>query len=178
MDQIPPGRPAEWVPAGVSTTAPFRETGDVLPRFNLAMFTNDQAGAVAASKYYLSASNWSLASNSASATEAICDDATCRSNAEVLRSHQKRGYHFEGGRQQMLSSAVFKSDDAPRAEWIVQIGLKFAATVTVNAQGVVVKVEPAGRAVENVYLRWSGSMWRVSGLYLAGRRQISPRRSR
>ena len=34
VDQIPPGNPASWVPAGVPTTAKYKEPGDVVPKIH------------------------------------------------------------------------------------------------------------------------------------------------
>ncbi|MEP6851355.1 MAG: hypothetical protein ABJA87_01620, partial [bacterium] len=52
VDQIPPGNPASWVPAGVPTAAKYKEPGDVVPMFTRAMFQRTDTGALAMAGYY------------------------------------------------------------------------------------------------------------------------------
>ncbi|UQX87609.1 hypothetical protein M6D93_15055 [Jatrophihabitans telluris] len=167
MDQIPPGRPAEWVPAGVPTTAPFRETGDVLPRFNLAMFTNDQAGAVAAARYYIDARNWAGASNTASAYLAICDADSCRADAAAFAKRTKGDRHVEGGRLRVGGVEVMAPNPSANADSVIRMDVATAAGRVIDANGKTFAKQAAANVTYEVWAKWSGSMWRVNGVYLA-----------
>ncbi|MCW2492709.1 MAG: hypothetical protein JWN47_2073, partial [Frankiales bacterium] len=99
VDQIPPGRPAKWVPAGVPTVAPYKEPGDVVPMFTLAMFKDNQLGALAAARYYLDARNWTIATMDPTPFLIICEAPKCKADAKFYGDAKAKNRRVIGSRQ-------------------------------------------------------------------------------
>jgi hypothetical protein len=168
IDQIPPGNPAEWVPAGVPTTAKYQRPGDVVPKFTQDMFKHTQGGALDAARYYIDADNWSQILPGGSPITAICDSTQCKSNAKVLDDLKAAGQHLEGAPEVAGPPHVIAAPPSSRAEWLVQINIDVPAGDLVRADGSIVRHSPATKMLTNIYLRWNGKMWRVSDVFLAG----------
>jgi hypothetical protein len=166
VDQIPPGNPASWVPAGVPTTAPFKEPGDVLPTFSPVMFTKTQEGALAMAKYYLDARNWALATNNPAAFMIICDAEKCKHDAPFFTNRAKAGQHRVGGRETPGPPIAMKAPAGSNAEVVVQTTIKIAAGKVVDEKGKVVRTDEALDDPTNLYMKWTGRMWRVTGDFL------------
>jgi hypothetical protein len=111
VDQIPPGNPARWVPAGVPTNAPYKEPGDVVPMFTREMFVNSQAGALATAKYYLDARNWAYATMSAVPFLLVCQSPGCRLDTPF---YTFGAGHIVGGRRH-VDSIVVEPSASPTA---------------------------------------------------------------
>jgi hypothetical protein len=167
IDQIPPGRPASWVPAGVPTTAKWREPGDVVPKFTLAMFSNDANGALATANYYIEARNWSAATLSAKPFLAICDAKKCQSDQSFYSALVKSNQHISGGREIPATVQAFRAPAISGARWIVRVALRIAAGNVVDPGGKTVREQSAFSERIDIYLKWSGTMWRVSDVFLA-----------
>jgi hypothetical protein len=167
IDQIPPGRPASWVPAGVPATAKWREPGDVVPMFTLAMFINDENGALAAAHAYLAGLNWAIATLDPRSFLAICDAAQCKTNAKINQDMKASGQHFEGGRGIFESPTLFAAPKASGAQWIVRVQASLYSGKVVDSNGKVVEQQSASKERLDVYTRWNGKMWRISDVFLA-----------
>ncbi|UQX89449.1 hypothetical protein M6D93_05440 [Jatrophihabitans telluris] len=166
VDQIPPGRPATWLPPGVQVDAPFKEPGDKVPMFTLAMFTHDEAGALATATYYVDAVNWSGAMLSTLPIEAICDDSSCVPNRELLSSLRRAHQHFRGGRISVVGLRTFRPDPPDRAERVIRVRIASQKAAIVTAGGQTVRSVSSGIVSNDLYLKWSGAMWRIIGVYL------------
>jgi hypothetical protein len=156
------------VPAGVPTTAPYQEPGDVAPKFTLAMFDSDQIGALDAAKYYLEARNWADALEDAKPFIVICDAKKCKDDARNYARARTARDHAVGGRFTTGPPTVVKAPAASHADWIVQVRLAIAAGRLVNASGKTRRSQPSSAQIVNIYLTWNGKMWRVTGDFLAG----------
>ena len=166
VDQVPPGRPASWIPAGVTTTAPWQEPGDIVPRFTLAMFEQPLAGAVSAASYFVTARNWALATLDPAAYLVLCDAPNCRTNAQLLIANRNRGEHWVGGRG-ALRTWVFRPSNVSRGSvQIVRALVDLQAGHMVDASGHTHHLESASTRTLDLYLRWSGRMWRVADVSL------------
>jgi hypothetical protein len=168
IDQIPPGNPAEWVPAGVPTTAKYQRPGDVVPKFTQDMFKHTQGGALDAARYYFDARNWSQILPSGAPILAICDSDRCKSNAKVLDDLRSSGQRLEGKPESAAAPQVVAAPSSSGAEWVVQSRVSIPAGNIVDSRNRVVRSTPATTKVYNVYLKWNGTMWRVSNVSLAG----------
>jgi hypothetical protein len=167
VDQIPPGRPASWVPAGVPTTAKWREPGDVVPTFTPAMFKNDENGALAAAQAYLTGVNWALATLDPKSYLVICDAARCKSNARITEGYRSKNQHVKAARASFEAPTLFVAPKGNAAQWIVRVKLSIHAGSLVSADGKTVRKQGAMTERVDVYARWSGRMWRISDVFLA-----------
>jgi hypothetical protein len=161
IDQIPPGHPASWVPAGVPTTAPYREPGDTLPKFTLAMFVNNQAGALAAAHYYLEARRWAYATMSATPFLAICDSSGCKMDVPFYTDGRSTGRHVVGARRVASGVRIVAAPERIHAEWIIQVTVTIARGNLVDKQGKVLKTQVPRTEITNLHLAWKTKMWRV-----------------
>jgi hypothetical protein len=167
VDQIPPGNPERWVPAGVPTTAPYKEPGDIVPMFTRDMFVNSQAGALATARYYLDARNWAYATMNAQPFLLICDAAKCKTDASSFAADASLGRHIAGARQTHGRASVATAPAVSRAQWLVQLRMLLASGKLVERDGTVVKTQHPEAQVVNLFLRWNGRMWRISDEFLA-----------
>jgi hypothetical protein len=168
IDKIPPGSPESWVPAGVPTSAPFKEAGDKVPMFTLAMFSDKQVGALAAARYYLDARNWADALLDPKPFLIICDAAKCKNDAVALTRLKRAGQYVTGVREFPGAPSVVKGPSTSGADWVVQVKLSVTAGRLLDKQGTTLKTESASSELTNIYVTWNGKMWRVTGDYLAG----------
>ena len=97
VDQIPPGRPTSWIPAGVPTTARYRQPGDVAPRFTLTMFTHNHTGALAVMKYYFDALNWDAATGATPSLYGLVCPSACYQEIRISKQQQTSHDHYAGG---------------------------------------------------------------------------------
>jgi hypothetical protein len=162
IDQIPPGNPASWVPAGVPTTAPYREAGDVVPMFTRAMFGNTQAGALATAKYYLDARNWAYATMSATPFLVICDAAKCKTETSFYATGVHDGQHVVGARWSSGPVSLIASPKLSSGQSVVQTAITVGVGTLLGSDGKAIRSERGSSNITNLYLRWSGSMWRIS----------------
>ena len=61
VDQIPPGHPTHWLPAGMPTTAKYKEPGDVVPMFTPGLFEKNSTAPGAVVVFVIQALNWASA---------------------------------------------------------------------------------------------------------------------
>ncbi|MDQ1718411.1 MAG: hypothetical protein QOE89_2364 [Pseudonocardiales bacterium] len=167
VDQIPPGRPAKWVPAGVPTVAPYKEPGDVVPMFTLAMFKNNQLGALAAALFYRTARNWAYATMEPSSFLTICDAPKCKSDAKFFNDAMAKDQYVVGARQTQGSASVVIAPKSSDAEWVIQSKVTLADGRLVTTSGSTIRTQRSEAQLLNLYLRWSGKMWRISAEFLA-----------
>jgi hypothetical protein len=167
VDEIPPGNPEEWVPAGVPTTAKYKEPGDVVPKFTLDMFSNTRYGAVATANYYLDARNWAYASISAAPFLVICDAAQCKSDAKFYSDAKRKHQHVVGCRSTPSQPHILKAPASSGATWIVQVHESVVDCKVIGEHGVVAQHYPGVSLIANIYLKWNQKMWRVSDDFLA-----------
>lgn len=168
VDQIPPGRPAKWVPAGVPTVAPYKEPGDVVPMFTLAMFKDNQLGALAAARYYLDARNWTIATMDPTPFLIICDSAQCKDDGRFFAKARAKREHIVGGRQTAGAPSVVVAPKASGARWVLQFKVTLAKGRLVALDGSTVQNQANEVQLTNLYLRWNSKMWRVAEDALAG----------
>jgi len=136
VDQIPPGDPDSWIPAGVSPNAPFQAPGDLLPMFTRAMFENQAAGAQAMANYYLRAQNWALALGLDSTPFAIvCDWNQCKAGAANFTRERAAGQRVYGGRRIFAGSTLRAAPSSIDADFIVQFRVKMGAGKRVDSLG-------------------------------------------
>jgi hypothetical protein len=167
-DQIPPGNPVSWVPSGVPTNAPFKEPGDVVPMFNQSMFTDTQSGALGMAGYYLQARNWAKATNDPTPFMLICDADKCKHDALFFTERAKNGQHRVGGRATWGPPVVLPAPSGKNADWVVQLDVKIAGSKIVDSKGIVVSSDAAIDDPTNLYVKWDGVIWRVTGDFLVG----------
>ncbi len=170
VDQIPPGNPKSWVPAGVPTVAKYKEPGDVVPMFTQAMFKRTDTGALAMAGYYLQARDWALATSSSIPYMIICDADACVRSAEFIKSKARIGQHVEGQRYAPGPPTVLRAPSTltPPADFIVQLRLTTKAGRLVDAKGKVLERAGSYTTKVNLYMKWSKKMWRVVGDFLVG----------
>ena len=167
IDQVPPGRPASWVPKGVPTTAPYAEPGDVVPKFTLPMFTDEIAGAQAAALYYIHARNWEYAVGDAAPFLVICDAKKCHDDVANINAHKQSGQHVVGGRVMLSGLQIAAQPAGGIGDYVARVKLLIAAGKRVDATGKVLVQQPAKSQSWDLYLRWNGKMWRVTGDFLS-----------
>ena len=169
VDEVPPGDPESWVPAGVPTKGPFQERGDEVPKFTRAMFMDTEVGAYAMADYYTKARNWSHALGEDSTPYLIiCEADKCARDKAVAAQNRSMHRHVIGGRRHLVSSSTL--DPAGKnADLVIQMHLKVDASNFVEESGKVVKHGSVQSRTIDLYLKWNGSMWRVTGEYLANR---------
>jgi hypothetical protein len=165
IDQVPPGRPASWVPKGVPTTAPYAEPGDVVPKFTLPMFTDEIAGAQAAALYYVHARNWAQATENATPFLAVCDAKKCKD--DVPHYGNKPGEHSIGGRVTMTGLQIAAQPSGGLGDYVARVKVTITAGMRVNANDKPVRSVPTKSQSWDLYLRWNGKMWRVTGDFLS-----------
>jgi len=168
VDQIPPGNPESWVPAGVPTKGPFQETGDEVPQFTRPMFSNERKGANAVALYYVDALNWSFAlGEDPTPLLAVCDSDRCLQNSRVAAKNRALHRHLIGGRLHLTSVAILDRPPGTGADFVFKLGLSIAASTLVDSAGKVVTKSASKSLAVNLYLKWNETMWRVIGDYLA-----------
>jgi hypothetical protein len=168
IDQIPPGNPATWVPAGVPTTAPYQERGDKVPLFTQAMFQDSQTGALAAARYYLDARNWALAMVDPKPFSIVCDAPRCKADGPYFAKIKAAKQHFVGARQTPGAPKLVAAPASSRADWVVQVRLAVAAGRLLDPIGKTMESQAATSDLVNIYVKWNGKMWRISDDALAG----------
>jgi hypothetical protein len=168
IDEIPPGDPATWVPAGVPTTAPYKELGDAVPMFTQAMFKDSQTGALASARYYFDARIWTLATLDPKPFLVICDATKCKADVSYFAKVKAAGQHFIGVRQRPGAPKLVAAPASSGADWVVQVNVSVGAGRLVDAAGKTVQEQKAASELVNIYLKWSGKMWRVTDDALAG----------
>lgn len=163
VDQIPPGNPARWVPAGVPTTAKYREPGDVVPMFTQAMFKKNSEGALAAARYYIDAENWSIAVNDYTPVSIICDAKRCKLIAQFVADLKAKNQHLTKSRTSTGPPIVVRAPKSSDAQWVVQLKLTVApGTVVSDRDGSAITTYPHDKTLTDLYMKWSGSNWRVN----------------
>jgi hypothetical protein len=167
IDQVPPGRPGSWVPKGVPTTAPYAEPGDVVPKFTLPMFTDEIAGAQAAALYYVHARNWEYAVGDAAPFLAICDAKKCADDTADIAAHKRAGQHVVGGRVTLSALQIAAQPSGGVGDYVARVKVSIAAGRRVDAAGKILVQQPAKSQSWDLYLKWSGKMWRVTGDFLS-----------
>lgn len=161
VDQIPPGNPASWVPAGVPTTAQWQEPGDTVPTFNTAIFTHNRTGALAAGIYYIAAKNWALATLDSQPFVLICDAAVCQRSAQLFATYRARGRHVVGARQTGTNWSARAASPGSGAEWVVEVRLQVHSGRLVDESGRASNEQQAHPLKAALLMSWSGDMWRV-----------------
>jgi hypothetical protein len=152
----------------VPTTAKWREPGDVVPTFTLAMFKNDENGALAAAHYYVDGLNWALATLDPRSYLAICDASRCKSNArDITDAYKAKGQYVKGARGSLDGASLFAAPKSSGAKWIVRVKVSIHPGSLVASDGKPVKKQGASEERLDVYARWSGRMWRISDVFLA-----------
>jgi hypothetical protein len=167
VDEIPPGNPEEWVPAGVPTTAKYKEPGDVVPKFTLDMFSKTRFGAVAAAAYYFDARRWAIATINAAPFLIICDAAQCKSDAKFYSDARRKHRHVVGCRSTQSQPHILKAPASSGATWIVQVHESVVNCKVIGQHGEIVEHHPGATFISNIYLKWNQKMWRVSDDFLA-----------
>lgn len=162
VDEIPPGRPASWIPAGMPTAAPWREPGDVLPMFTLAMFEDTPAGAVAAARFYIDARNWAFATLDPTAFLLVCKSEGCQRNANRFRHSAAVHEHIVGGRFLGNDPVLRRAPHASAAEWVVRVNITIEAGQRVDASGSAVETQPQASQINDLYMHWGGKRWIVN----------------
>lgn len=162
VDQIPPGHPTSWVPAGVPTTALYREPGDVVPKFTPIMFTNTSDGALAMARYYIDAQNWAVAINDYKPVMIICDAKRCGLIAPYFNQLRAKGNHTTKGRITTGPPRELRAPKSSGSQWVVQASITIAPEVVVtNDTSKVVSRHAVHTTLTNLFMKWSGSIWRV-----------------
>ena len=164
IDQIPPGHPLQWVPAGVPTKAKYKELGDVVPKFNRIMFENSAAGAISTVQYFLQALNWdSAVPHTTRAYEIVCTTSVCEQFAEESHRESRLGLHVSGYR--IRATSAFNITPAPvgsHANWVVQVELTTAPGSQISASGRVVLKAQQSSFKDALFLSWSGKRWIIT----------------
>jgi hypothetical protein len=168
IDQIPPGNPPTWVPAGVPTTAPYQERGDKVPLFTQAMFQDTHTGALAAARYYLDARNWALAMVDPRPFSIVCDAPRCKADGPYFAKIKAAKRHFVGARQTPGAPKLVAAPANSGADWVVQVRLAVAAGQLLDPTGKTMESQAATSDLVNIYVKWNGKMWRISDDALAG----------
>ena len=163
VDRIPAGHPLSWIPAGVPATAKYREPGDVVPKFSPTMFTNTSAGALAMARYYIEARNWAQATNDATAFSIICDASKCAHDIPFFVERAAANQHAVGGRFTTGPPVIFTAPANTNARWVTQFTSQLSTRKVISPTGKTVNTAAGYTIVENIYLKWSGSIWRVTG---------------
>jgi hypothetical protein len=140
VDQIPPGNPTSWVPAGVPTTAKYREPGDVVPRFTPAMFKNTYSGALAVMAYYFDAVNWDAATGYTPRVFTILCPVACAQDARNSMSRLRRREHLSGGRLVALNPTVEPAPAHHDADWFGEFNVTVGAGKLIDEKGKQLKV--------------------------------------
>ena len=161
VDQVPPGRPASWIPAGVTTNAPWQEPGDFVPRFTPVMFDNTPAGAFAMARYHVVALNWMAATLDPTAFLLGCESAHCKESAEMIRGYLMMRQHISGARDGAMDMNLLVPGKGSGAQWVVRTHMVIAAGALVDSSGAVLKRQARLTQVRDLYMRWSGKRWLV-----------------
>ena len=165
MDQIPPGHPTSWVPAGVPTTARYKEPGDVVPRFTLDMFKNGYSGALAVMTYYFDAVNWDAATGATpSIFSSFCPSA-CDQETQSSRERSNNGEHYSGGRYLPGSPTLVRPPASHHATWAGQFDVTVGAGRLVSATGRTVKTFQKSRISLELDASFNGKVWNVVEIY-------------
>ena len=169
IDQIPPGHPSHWIPAGMPTTAKYKEPGDFLPMFTPALFRNDPYASGAMVGFVVSTLNWSEATgNFPQALAAVCQSELCNSAASVLRAQLLSKQHVVGARIQILSTAARLAPVGSAANWIIRTHLSTGVGKVVNQSGQTIStIKPDSLGVD-FYAHWTGKIWHITRDALVG----------
>jgi hypothetical protein len=162
VDQIPPGNPERWVPAGVPTTAPYKEAGDVAPMFTRDMFVNSQAGALATARYYLDARNWAYATMNAQPFLVVCTSPGCRIDSKFYSESSAKDLHLVGGRRRTASVASRAKDPSAAEALTIRAHVKVDRGSLVNASNRVIRQQKPSSQVIDLLLDWEGGRWHVA----------------
>ena len=166
VDQIPPGNPESWVPAGVPTKGPFQETGDEVPKFTRPMFEDTELGARRMADYYQQAENWAAALGEDPIPYLIvCDAKVCARNASKARQQRSLGRHLIRGRTSIVTGVTFPNPKSANADFIIQRTLSVAAGKFVESSGKVIQQADKSELTINLYMKWNGKMWRVTEVF-------------
>jgi hypothetical protein len=163
VDQIPPGHPSRWVPAGMPTTAKYKEPGDFLPMFTPALLKNDAYAPGGMVGFVVSTLNWSEAAGAFPEVLAVvCQSELCHSTAAVLRAQAAAGQHVVGARVSILSTTTRRAAAGSAASWIVRAHLQTDAGKVVNRSGLIVRrIVPDSISVD-FYAEWTGRIWHIT----------------
>ena len=161
VDQIPPGRPASWIPAGVTTTAPWKEPGDVVPRFTPVMFDNTPAGAFAAAQYYVIARNWAFATLDPTAFLLVCESSRCKDNGRRFVESAAKHEHIRGARHLGGALNLLSAPAGTGSDWVVRVDTTVEAGQRISASGSVIETQKQFSQVNDLYMRWNGKRWLV-----------------
>lgn len=164
VDQIPPGHPTHWVPAGMPTAAKYKEPGDVLPMFTPGFFEKDPSAPGGVVVFVLQALNWAAATGQFSvALSAVCGSQICSSSAAVLKTAVSAHEHISGAR--LEPGNVVKTRVAPigsKELYVVRMHLTTSAGRIVAASGGTVRTIRKAASTIDFFMSWSGKMWHVS----------------
>ena len=163
VDQIPPGHPTHWVPAGMPTTAKYKEPGDFFPMFTPALLKNDPYAPSGMVGFVVSTLNWSEATGIfPQILSTVCQSELCDSAATVLRKQAANGQHVVGARVRILSTATRRGLGGSGVSWIVRAHLRTADGKVVNRSGSTVRTIVTDSLAIDFYMKWTGKIWRVS----------------
>ena len=165
VDQIPPGNPESWVPAGVPTKGPFQETGDEVPKFTRPMFEDTELGARRMADYYQQAENWAYALGDPTPYLIVCDAKICARNASNARRERSLGRHLIRGRTSLVTGVTFPNLKSADADFIIQRTLSVAAGKVVDSSGNMVRPTKKSELTLNFYMKWNGKMWRITEIF-------------
>jgi hypothetical protein len=132
------------------------------------MFVNNQAGALAAAHYYLEARNWTLASLDARTFQIICDASKCKRDTTIYSTIKSRRQHVQGARAKFQAPSVLVAPKVSSAQWVVRVSVSLGRGAILNSKNQLVERQSASTQSLDLYARWSGRMWRISDVFLAG----------
>lgn len=165
VDQIPPGRPTSWIPAGVPTTARYRQPGDVAPRFTLDMFTHNHTGALAVMKYYFDALNWDAATGATPSLYGLVCPSACYQEIHNSKQLATRHEHVAGGRittGQVVTGTPAKSH---KADWAGQFKMTVTAGKLLHVDGSTAATFRRNTVALELDAKFVGRRWKIVGIY-------------
>ena len=164
VDEIPPGHPTHWVPAGMPTTAKYKEPGDVVPMFTPGLFDKDPSAPGGVVVFVLQALNWAAATGKyPAALSLVCGSQLCSSSAAVLTGAVMAHEHVSGAR--LGSGNVIKTRVAPagsRELYVVRLHLTTSPGRIIAASGVTVRRIRKSISTVDFFMSWTGKMWHLS----------------
>ena len=162
VDQIPPGHPRSWVPAGVPTSAKYKEPGDTVPKFSPLMFRRTASGVTAMFYYYVAAVNWAHAIVDPYPYTIVCTADACKRDVKSFADQRKAGTHWAGGRVSTDGYPTVSSNpNHLGSQWVVRNRIRVPTAKLVDRAGHVIRVEKSFSVTEAVYFRWNGRLWLV-----------------
>ncbi len=165
VDQIPPGNPTSWVPAGVPTTAKYKEPGDVVPRFTRTMFSQNEEGALALMNYYYIAMNWDSATGYAPTAYTIICPSACSQEANNSARLRSRHQHISGARFLVRPPVLVRAGSKAKSGWSGQFAVTVTAGAVRNSANKLVKRLDAVRFTLQLDAQWTGKMWQIARTY-------------